>query len=94
VAPDAVLWRHVVRNSLLPMLTIVSNLVPALLVGSVVVESIFSIPGMGKLAVDAAFSKDRELLMGTTLIVSGIVLLSELLRDLLYAAADPRVSYE
>ncbi|MEM6749946.1 MAG: ABC transporter permease [Planctomycetota bacterium] len=94
VAPNEVLWRHVVRNSLLPMLTIVSNLLPALLVGSVVVERIFSIDGMGNLAVEAAFSKDRELLMGTTLIVSAVVLLSELLRDLLYAVADPRVSYE
>ncbi|MEM7681627.1 MAG: ABC transporter permease [Planctomycetota bacterium] len=94
VAPNEVLWRHVVRNSLLPMLTIVSNLLPALLVGSVVVERIFSIPGMGDLAVRAAFSKDQQLLMGTTLMISAVVLVSELLRDLLYAVADPRVSYD
>ncbi len=90
----AILFRHVLRNSILPLITVAASILPALLTGAVVVENIFSLPGMGKLGVDAAFMKDRELVMGTTLIIGLIGLLSELVRDLCYAIADPRVSYE
>lgn len=89
-----VLFRHVFRNSLLPMITVAAAILPSLFAGSVIVETIFSIPGLGKLSVDAAFMKDRELIMGTTLIGGMIGLFSELIRDLCYAVADPRVSYE
>ena len=94
LSPGVVLWRHAFRNSVLPLVTIASTLVPALLGGAVVVETIFSIEGMGKLGVDAAFQKDREVVMAVTLIGGVLGLLSELLRDLLYAAVDPRVSYD
>ncbi len=89
-----VLYRHVLRNSLLPMITVAASILPALFAGAVIVETIFSIPGMGKLGVDAAFMKDREVVMGTTLIGGFIGLFSELARDVCYAIADPRVSYE
>jgi ABC-type dipeptide/oligopeptide/nickel transport system permease component len=89
-----VLYRHVMRNSLLPLITVFAAILPSLFVGSVIVETIFSIQGMGKLAVDAAFMKDREVVMGTTLIGGIIGLLSALFRDIWYAVADPRVSYE
>ena len=89
-----ILFRHVLRNSILPLITVFAMILPALLTGSVVVENIFSLPGMGKLTVEAAFMKDRELVMGTTLIAGIIGLSSELARDLCYAIADPRVSYE
>ena len=62
--------------------------------GSVVVESIFSIPGMGQLGVQAVQARDREVVLAVTLIGGLIGLLSQLLRDILYAAADPRVSYD
>ena len=94
VSEHDVLFRHVMRNSLLPLITVAASIIPALFVGSVIVENIFSIPGMGKLGVEAAFMKDRELLMGTTLIGGMIGLGSEMMRDILYAMADPRVSYE
>ena len=94
VSEHDVLFRHVLRNSLLPLITVAAAILPALLTGSVIVENIFSISGMGKLGVDAAFMKDREVVMGTTLIAGGIGLLSELARDVCYAIADPRVSYE
>lgn len=93
LSPRVVLWRHAFRNSVLPLVTLASSLLPALLAGSVVVETIFSIEGMGKLGVDAAFQKDREVVMAVTLIGGVLGLLSELIRDLLYAAVDPRVSY-
>ena len=89
-----VLWRHAFRNSLLPLITMAASIIPALFVGSVVVEEVFSINGMGRLAVRAAFEKDRELVMATTLIGGLLGLTSELIRDVCYAIADPRVSYE
>ncbi|MFW6032050.1 MAG: ABC transporter permease [Phycisphaeraceae bacterium] len=89
-----VLWRHVFRNSVLPLITMAAGLLPALFVGSVVVETIFSINGMGRLAVEASFSKDREVVMATTLIAGLLSLTAQLVRDIFYALADPRVSYE
>jgi ABC-type dipeptide/oligopeptide/nickel transport system permease component len=94
LAESAVLWRHVFRNSLLPLITVAASLLPSLLAGSIIVESIFSIDGMGKLAVEAVKGRDRELVLSITLISGVLTLLGYLLADLLYALADPRVSYE
>jgi peptide/nickel transport system permease protein len=89
-----ILYRHVFRNSLLALITVAASILPALLGGAVVVETIFSLPGMGRLGVEAVQSRDREVVLATTLIAGFIGLLSQLLRDLLYAVADPRVSYD
>lgn len=94
LAESAVLWRHVFRNSLLPLITVAASLLPSLLAGSVIVESIFSIEGMGKLAVEAVQTRDRELVLSITLIGGLLTLLGYLLADFLYALADPRVSYD
>ncbi|MEJ2692920.1 MAG: ABC transporter permease [Candidatus Thiodiazotropha sp.] len=94
LAESAVLWRHVFRNSLLPLITVAASLLPSLLAGSVIVESIFSIEGMGKLAVEAVQTRDRELVLSITLIGGILTLLGYLLADFLYALADPRVSYD
>jgi len=89
-----VLFRHVFRNSLLALITVAASILPALLSGSVVVEKIFSIPGMGRLGVDAVLARDREVVMAVTLLGGLIGLSAELIRDLCYTIADPRVSYE
>ena len=94
VAERDVLYRHVFRNSLLALITVAASILPAMIGGSVVVESIFSIPGMGKLGVDSVQFRDREVVMAVTLIGGLIGLLSQILRDIIYAMADPRVSYE
>jgi peptide/nickel transport system permease protein len=94
LAESVVLWRHVFRNSLLPLITVAASLLPSLLAGSIIVESIFSIEGMGKLAVEAVQTRDRELVLSITLIGGMLTLLGYLLADLLYALADPRVSYD
>jgi peptide/nickel transport system permease protein len=94
LADGVVLWRHVFRNSLLPLITVAASLLPSLLAGSVIVESIFSIEGMGKLVVEAVQTRDRELVLSITLIGGCLTLLGYLLADILYALADPRVSYE
>ena len=89
-----VLWRHVFRNGLLPLITVSAGVLPALLGGSVIVETIFSIDGMGKLAVEAVKGRDRELVLSLTLISGFLTLVGYLAADLCYAVADPRVSYE
>ena len=89
-----VLYRHVFRNSLLALITVAASILPALLSGSVVVETIFSIPGMGRLGVESVQFRDREVVLAVTLIGGLIGLFSQILRDIVYAIADPRVSYE
>lgn len=94
LAENAILWKHVFRNSLLPLITVSATLLPGLLAGSVIVESIFSIEGMGKLAVEAVQTRDRELVLSITLISGLLTLTGYLIADLCYAIADPRVSYD
>ena len=94
VSDREVLWRHAFRNSLLPLITIAAGIIPGLLAGSVIVEQIFSIPGMGKLTLEAIWARDRELVLAGALVSGLLGLLSILLADLCYAVADPRVSYD
>lgn len=88
-----VLYRHAFRNSLMPLITVSANILPGLIGGAVVVETIFGLPGMGKLSVDAVFSRDKELLLAVTLIAGILQLIGFLIADVMYAIADPRVSY-
>ena len=94
VPDQQVLWRHVFRNSLLPLITVSASLLPSLLAGSVIVETIFSIEGMGKLAVESVKGRDRELVLSITLISGLLTLVGYLIADICYAIADPRVSYD
>jgi peptide/nickel transport system permease protein len=89
-----ILYRHVLRNGLLPLITSFAYILPSLIGGSIIVEQIFSLPGMGKLTVDAVFDKDPEMVLSTTLVAGFLGLVSFLLADIAYAIADPRVSYE
>jgi ABC-type dipeptide/oligopeptide/nickel transport system permease component len=94
VAEKDVVFRHVFRNSLLPLITLFVSIFPAMLSGSVIVERIFSVPGMGSLVIDGINNRDRELVLATTLMIGIINLLALLLADILYAMADPRITYE
>ncbi len=89
-----ILYRHVLRNSLLPLITHVAILFPSILSGALIVETIFEIPGMGRLGMDAVFDKDPEMVLSVTLVASLLGLISFLLGDIAYAVADPRVSFE
>ena len=93
-AEEVVLWRHVFRNSLIPLITVAASLLPGLLAGSVIVETLFGIEGMGKLAVEAVKGRDREMVLSLTLISGVLTLIGYLLADFCYALADPRVSYD
>jgi len=88
-----VVFRHVFRNSLLPLITMFVTIFPAMLSGAVVVEKIFSIPGMGSLMLDAISLRDAEIMLANSVMVGCVMLLALLLADILYAIADPRVTY-
>lgn len=94
VAPRVVLWRHAFRNSLLPLITVTAALLPVLVTGSIVVETIFSINGMGRLAFTSLLQNDRELFLSVSLITLILQLGGFLLADIAYALADPRVSFD
>ena len=86
-----IVWRHVARNALLPLVTMLGLQSATMLGGSVVVESVFSIPGLGRLAQEAVSGRDTPLLMGIIVISAVLVIVTNLLVDLAYAALDPRV---
>ena len=90
----AVLRRHVLRVSLLPVLTVIGLALPELVAGAVITEQVFNWPGMGSLAVEAASNRDPALMMGIVLVVATAVLVSSIVTDVSYAVADPRVTYE
>ena len=84
------LWIHALRPALLPVVTLLGLALPVLVSGSVVVETIFSWPGMGQVAFNAARARDVPLILGTTLVGAAAVILGNLLSDILYAVVDPR----
>ncbi len=88
-----VILRHALRNALIPLLTIVGLQIGALLTGSIITETIFSWPGLGRLTIQAIQSRDYPLVQGCILAIALTYLLVNLLIDLLYAAVDPRVQY-
>lgn len=84
---------HAVKNALIPVVTIIGLQIGRLLGGAVVVETIFALPGMGRLAADSIFFRDFPMLQGVVLVMAVAVLLFNLLTDLLYAYLDPRIRY-
>jgi peptide/nickel transport system permease protein len=91
LAERVVIGKHALRNALLPIVTILGLSLPTLIGGSVIVESVFAIPGMGQLMVQAAFERDYPVLMGNLVIVSMLTLVANLLADLAYSLVDPRI---
>jgi peptide/nickel transport system permease protein len=91
LAPRVVVTRHALRNALIPVVSAVGALVPRLLGGTVVTESVFSWPGMGRLALEAAQGRDYPLITGITVVVAAIAVATTLLVDLAYTRIDPRL---
>lgn len=89
-----VIWRHALRNSLLPVVTMLGLHLPHLVGGSVVIERIFGIPGMGLLAFDAIGTRDYPTVMGVATVIAIVTMLSMLLVDLAYGFIDPRIRLE
>lgn len=94
VGPVRVLLHHAFRNTLIPLVTLVGLTLPSLLSGSVIIEQIFSWPGMGRLFFESIRERDYPTIMGLTLMFSLLTLAGQLLADVLYAVVDPRVRIE
>jgi oligopeptide transport system permease protein len=91
---QAVIAKHALRNSLIPILTVMGPLIAALLTGSFVVEYVFAIPGMGRFFITAVTDRDYPLIMGVTLVYTTILVGANLAVDLLYGWVDPRIRAE
>jgi peptide/nickel transport system permease protein len=94
LSESALVLGHALKNAMLPVVTIMAMQVAGLLGGAVMTESIFGIPGLGRIAVSAINSRDMPLLQGTILFTTVIVIIGNLIADLLYAFLDPRIRVE
>ena len=89
-----IMWKHVIRNALIPVATFLGQAVGGLLGGTVIVEQVFSWPGLGKLVIDAVFNRDYPIVMGSVVIGAILFIIGMLISDLLYAVLDPRIRLE
>lgn len=89
-----VVWKHAFRNSLLPIITVFANVFPAAIGGAVIIESIFTIPGMGSEAIFAIQSNNYPMIIAILTITGFVTLIGYLIADILYAVVDPRISYK
>jgi len=89
-----VIGKHALRNAMIPLLTLMGTLLPALLGGSVIIEQIFSIPGMGRLSFESVLSRDYPTIMAIAAIDAILTLVSILIADIMYVVVDPRISFE
>jgi len=93
LAEPVVIGKHALRNALLPVVTILGLSLPGLIGGSIIIESIFAIPGMGQLMVQSVFARDYPVIMGNLVIVASLTLLANLFADLAYGVVDPRIRF-
>ncbi len=89
-----VITKHVLRNSLLPVVTIIGMRIPILIAGSVVVEYVFVLPGLGQMGVQSVLGHDFPMVMGFNLVIATIVIISNLITDISYAFLDPRIRFD
>ncbi|GAA3994441.1 ABC transporter permease [Deinococcus rubellus] len=90
----SVIVKHALRNAFVPIVAMIGLILPALLSGSVIIESVFGLPGMGRLAVDAALGRDYNTIMAVTLAAGAIVIVTNLMVDLAYTVIDPRIRHD
>jgi peptide/nickel transport system permease protein len=93
LSEKAVVYKHALRNSLIPILTLLAYLLPGVIGGSIIIESIFTIPGVGKLAIDALVARDYPVIMAEFTIASVLTLIGLLLSDITYSLVDPRIAF-
>lgn len=89
-----VILKHVLRNSMIPIITLLASILPILIGGSIVIEYVFDIPGMGKYAYEGLVNRGYNIIMATTLFSALMTMVGILLSDILYAVVDPRIRYE
>jgi oligopeptide transport system permease protein len=93
LADRVVILRHAMKNAMIPVLTIMGPIAAALVTGSFIIETVFSIPGVGRRFVEAVLGRDYAMIMGTTLVYTAVVAFANLAVDILYAVVDPRIRY-
>ena len=89
-----VIYRHAFRNAMIPIITLLGFWIPGLLSGAVLTESIFGLPGLGKIAVDAVGYRDYPIILAVSTMLAMLTLLSTIITDIFYAVADPRIRYD
>jgi peptide/nickel transport system permease protein len=94
LAEKLVVSRHAFKNALIPIITVIGVQVGYLLGGAVVTEQVFTLPGIGRLVLNAVYERDYPLVQGTILFIALLFMLSNLIVDLLYAYLDPRIRYD
>jgi len=94
VKEKVVIYRHAFRNAIIPIITILGFYIPGLIGGAVITESIFGIPGMGRLTVQAVNFRDNPVVIAVTMMMALMTLIGMLLADILYAIVDPRIKYQ
>ena len=94
VSESSILWRHALRNSLLPVVSFGGMYVAILVTGAILIETVFAWPGVGRLAYRAIVSQDFPLIQGVVLTAAVIVMTVNLVTDMLYAYLDPRIRYQ
>jgi peptide/nickel transport system permease protein len=88
-----IIIRHALKNALIPILTIVGMMIPMLIGGSVIIEQIFQLPGVGRWVIDAITTRDYPIISGINLVIATLVLISNLAVDITYSWLDPRIRY-
>jgi peptide/nickel transport system permease protein len=91
---ETVFYKHALRNAIRPLITGIGSLLPALIGGSIIIETVFSYPGMGRMGYEAVLERDYPMLIAINFIAAGLILLGNLLADVLYAVVDSRVRLE
>lgn len=94
LAEKVVVYRHAMRNAMIPIITLLGFQLPGLLSGAVITESVFGWPGLGKVGVDAIMGRDYSLLMAINMMNAFLLIVGMLLSDVLYGVVDPRIKYE
>lgn len=94
ISERKVIWKHAFRNALVPIITVIGMQIPVLFGGAVIVEQVFSWPGLGLMTMSAIISRDYPVIMGICLLSAIVVLVSNLITDILYALADPRIQLD
>jgi oligopeptide transport system permease protein len=91
LSEQRVIWRHMLRNGLIPVITVIGPLLVDLITGAVIIEAIFGIPGTGRFFVESIFNRDYSMIMGTTLVYATLIVLANIAVDLSYGVLDPRI---
>ena len=94
VSGPRIIFGHALKNSLIPVLTYVGPMLAYIVTGSLVVEKIFNVPGIGRAFVNSITARDYPLIMGTTIILAALIVVMNLITDILYKVVDPRISFE